>query len=137
MASENQVIAAINQLNTTPSEPKLTMAEFIAKVWKDKVVEIYIGDTYEDLKFEDSTQKSPAILVGKVVAAYAECLILNCAFSDPITCNMQFGNIVALNERGIRTITEIDDTGILKNTFLNIKDGKRIKEALKNSGYVK
>lgn len=137
MASENQVIAAINQLNTTPSEPKLTMAELIAKVWKDKVVEIYIGDTYEDLKFEDSTQKSPAILVGKVVAAYAECLILNCAFSDPRTGNMQFGNIVALNERGIRTITEIDDTGILKDTFLNIKDGKRIKEALKNSGYVK
>lgn len=137
MAHENQFLATIAELNSKPSEPKLTMAEFIAKIWKDRVVEIYIGDTYEDLKFEDSTQKSPAVLVGKIVAAYAECLVLNCAYSDARTGDLRFGNIVALNERGIRTITEIDDNGILKDTFINIKEGKRIKEALKNAGYVR
>ena len=137
MANETQILSAIAELNGNPSEPKLTMAEFLAKVWKDKVVEIYIGDTYEDLKFEDSTQKSPAILVGKIVAAYAECMILNCAFSDQRTGDLRFGNIVALNERGIRTITEIDNTGILKDTFINVKDGKRIKEALKQLGHVR
>jgi hypothetical protein len=135
MANETDFTTVIAALKATPGE-KLTMAELLAKVWAGKIVEIYIGDTYEDLKFEDSTQKVPAILVGKIVAAYAECLILNCAFSDPRTGDLAFGNIVALNERGIRTMTEVDHAGVLKDTFLNIKDGKRIKQAvLKLEGF--
>jgi hypothetical protein len=133
MAHQNDFINVIAELNAS-NEPKISMAELIAKVWKDRVVEIYIGDTYEDIKLDDSTQKSPAILVGKIITAYAECLILNCAYSEPRTGTVQFGNIVALNERGIRTITEIDNNGILKDTFVNIKHGKQLKEAIKSLG---
>jgi hypothetical protein len=133
MANENQFTSIIAELNSKPGE-KLTMAELLAKVWGDKVVEIYIGDTYEDIKLDDTTQKSPAILIGKIIGAYAECLILNCAYSEPRTGAICFGNIVCLNERGIRTVTEIDDSGVLRDTFLHIKQGKRIKEAIKALG---
>jgi hypothetical protein len=135
MASETDFINVIAELNSKPGE-KLTMAELIAKVWGGKVVEIYIGDTYEDIKLDDSTQKVPAILVGKIVCAYAECIVLNCAHTNA-RGDLAFGNIVALNERGIRTITEIDSNGILKDTFLNIKDGKRIKSAMQQLGEIK
>lgn len=128
MANENEFINEINALNANGT--KITFAELIAKVWNDKIVEIYIGDTYEDIKFEDSTQKYPAILVGKVITAYAECLVLNCAYMDPRTKNVKFGNIVCLNERGIRTITEVDSSGILRDTFLNSRDGRIVKDAL-------
>lgn len=128
MAHSNEFVEAINSLK---GEPKLTMAELLAKVWKDKFVEIYIGDTYEDLKSEDSTTKVPSILVGKIIAAYAECIILNCAYNDHITGKISFGNVVCLNERGIRTVTEIDYKGGLKDTFIDIKNSRKIVEAIK------
>ena len=128
MANEKEFVDTINDLNANGDN--ITFAELVAKVWGGKVVEIYIGDTYEDIKFEDSTQKYPAVLVGKVVTAYAECLVLNCAYLDQRTKDVKFGNIVCLNERGIRTITEVDDTGILKDTFLNSRDGKIVKDLL-------
>jgi hypothetical protein len=134
MAHPDQFTEVIAKLNQTPNEPKLTMAELIAKVWAGKFVEIYIGDTYEDIKLEDTTQKVPAILVGQIITAYAECIILNCAYNEPRTGKIAFGNVVCLNERGIRTITEIDLKGGLKDTFLDVKDGPRVLAALREMG---
>lgn len=128
MANEQQFISAIQNLNANGE--KITFAELIAKVWGGKIVEIYIGDTYEDLKQEDSTQKVAAVVIGKVVAAYAECIVLNCAYVDQRTKKMSFGNIVCLNERGIRTVTEVDESGVLKDTFLSSRDCKVVKGLL-------
>jgi hypothetical protein len=130
MATEHEFINTIDLLNS--NNENITFAELVAKVWKNRIVEIYIGDTFEDIKFDDSTQKYPAILVGRVVAAYAECIILNCAYMDQSTKKVRFGNIVCLNERAIRTITEVDESGILRDTFLNSRDGKIVKDALRN-----
>lgn len=125
MAREEEFITAIDEIHASGKD--MTFAELIAKVYKGRVVEIYVGDTFEDVKYDDSTQKYAAVVVGKVVAAYAECIVLNCAYMDQTTKSMQFGNIVCLNERGIRTITEVDDNGILKDTFLSSRDAKIVK----------
>jgi hypothetical protein len=125
MANEHQFIDAIKELHD--NNQQITFAELVAKVWGGKIVEIYIGDTYEDIKFEDSTQKYAAVVIGKVITAYAECLVLNCAYTDQRTKKIQFGNIICLNERGIRTITEVDESGILRDTFLNSRDGRIVK----------
>lgn len=125
MATEQEFVDAINELNAEGKQ--ITLAELIAKVLKDRVVEIYVGDTYEDIKYDDSTQKYAAVLVGKIVTAYAECIVLNCAYTDPVTKEPRLGNIVCLNERAIRTITEVDDTGVLKDTFLSTRDSKIVK----------
>jgi len=126
MANEHQFVNEINALNAAGKQ--ITFAELLAIVWKDKVIEIYIGDTFEDIKFDDSTQKYAAVLVGKVITAYAECLVLNCAYIDQTTKKMQFGNIVCLNERAIRTVTEVDANGILKDTFLSSRDSRVVRE---------
>ena len=107
---------------------KHTFAELIAKIWGNRVIEVYIGDTYEDVRYADSTQKSVAILVGKVVDAYGECLVMNCAYVDQATKKVKYGNIVCLNERSVRTITEVDESGILKDTFLNSRNGSIVKK---------
>lgn len=133
MAHPNEFLEAITDLNKN-SNQKLTMAELIAKVWSGRFVEIYIGDTYEDIKLEDTTQKVPAILIGKIITAYAECIVLNCAYKDTRSGEICFGNVVCLNERGIRTITEIDGNGALKDTFMDPKDGPRIVKALQVLG---
>ena len=125
MASEQEFINAVNEFNA--GDKKRTFAELMSKVWAGKIVEIYIGDTYEDIKFEDSTQKYPAVLVGKIITAYAECIVINCAYVDQGSKSIKFGNIVCLNERSIRTITEVDDKGILKDTFLNSRDARIVK----------
>lgn len=125
MTTEQDFITAIDEAHN--SDKELTLAEIVCKVLKGKVVEVYIGDTFEDIKYDDSTQKYPAVLVGKLITAYAECLILNCAYVDQITKKVKIGNIVCLNERAIRTITVVDETGILKDTFLSSRDGRVIK----------
>lgn len=107
---------------------KHTFAELIHQVWGGKIIEVYIGDTYEDIKYDDSTQKYVAILVGKVIDAYGECLIMNCAYVDQASKTLKYGNIVCLNERSVRTITEVDETGILKDTFLSSRDSKIVKD---------
>ena len=125
MSVEQDFIHVIDEINADGKDH--TFAELIVKVWKNKIVEIYIGDSYEDIKYDDSTQKYAAVVIGKVIAAYAECLVLNCAYIDQQTKTVQLGNIICLNERAIRTITEVDESGILKDTFLSTRDSKIVK----------
>jgi len=125
MSKERDFTKVIDELNGAGED--ITLAELLAKVLKGKIVEIYVGDTFEDVKYDDSTQKCAAVLIGKIVAAYAECLVLNCAYMDQNTKNIKLGNIVCLNERAIRTVTEVDESGILKDTFLSTRDSKIVK----------
>lgn len=125
MAQEEEFIKAIDEVRASGKD--ITFAELIAKTLKGRIVEIYVGDTSEDVKYDDSTKKYAAVVIGKVITAYAECLVLNCAYMDQVTKTMQLGNIVCLNERGIRTITEVDESGVLKDTFLSSRDAKIVK----------
>lgn len=125
MAKETDFITAIDEVNASGKD--ITFAELIAKVYKNKIVEIYVGDTFEDIKYDDSTQKYAAVVIGKVITAYAECLVLNCAYIDQQSKQLKMGNIICLNERAIRTITEVDESGILRDTFLSTRDSKIVK----------
>src|ERR1700722_6370043 len=101
--TEHQFINTINELNAAGKQ--ITFAELIAKVWSGQLVEIYMGDAYEDLKSDDSTTRVAAVVIGRVITAYAECIVLDCAYIDQKTKQAKLGNIICLNERGIRTIS--------------------------------
>ena len=126
MSTEQEFIDSIAEVNA--SGKNITFAELLAKTLLGKVVEVYIGDNYENVNYDDATVNYAAVLIGKVVAAYAECLVLNCVHIDQVTKKYQFGNIVCLNERAIRTITEVDGSGVLRDTFLSTRDSRVIKE---------
>lgn len=44
-----------------------TFAEFIADLFKDKCIEIYLGDSYEQVSTEQISENIPAVFSGKVV----------------------------------------------------------------------
>lgn len=113
-----------SELNKTIDDFQKTgksFAEFIATVFKDKLVEIYVGDSYEEIKFEQTSNKYPAVFCGKIIGAYRECLIIDCAYVDQKTKHLKFGNMLFLSERAIRGLNEVDGNGTLEEMFIRSK----------------
>lgn len=106
-----------------------TFAEFIAHMFENKYIEIYLGDSYEEVSLEQTSTSYPAVFCGKVISAFKECLILNSAHVDKINNKMKLGNIVFINERAIRGLTEIDGSGTMEDLFLRSRESLDIKEA--------
>src|SRR5665213_2449823 len=109
MLSEEYLIRMIEK---TQGSGK-TFAEFLAEIFKDKIIEVYVGDAYEDVSTERISTTYPAVFCGKVVAAYRECLVLNCAFVGQGK-HLQLGNMLFVNERAIRALNEVDGNGTLE-----------------------
>lgn len=123
MPTEKEIVDAVK----THQGSGKTFAEFLAEVFKDKFIEIYVGDSYEDVSTEQVSTTYPAVFCGKVVSAYRECLIVNCAF---VTRNktLALGNIMFINERAIRALNEIDGNGTLEEMMLRSKESLEIRE---------
>lgn len=102
-----------------------TLAEFIATVFKDKFVEIYLGDSYEEISMEQTSQSYPAVFCGKVVAAYKECLVLDSVYVEDK--KLTLGNLVFVSERAIRGLNAIDGKGTLEEMFLRSSESLEIK----------
>lgn len=124
MVSEKQLLETIQQLQGSGR----TFAEFLAEIFKDKFIEVYVGDAYEDVSTEQISTTYPAVFCGKVVAAYRECLILNCAFVGG-NRHLQMGNMMFVNERAIRALNEVDGKGTLEDMMLRSKETLDIKDA--------
>src|SRR5574338_1005235 len=103
-----------------------TLAEFIATIFKDKFVEIYLGDSYEEVSLEQTSQSYPAVFCGKVVAAYKECLVLDSVYVNEAK-TLTLGNLVFLSERAIRGLNAIDGKGTLEEMFLRSSESMEIK----------
>lgn len=103
-----------------------TIAEFLAIIFKDKFIEVYLGDAYEDVSTEQVSTSYPAVLCGKVVAAYRECLILEAAYIDK-SKTLRMGNLLFISERAIRALNQIDGNGILEDMMLRSKESLDIK----------
>jgi hypothetical protein len=117
MVSEKQVTDAIKMLQNSGK----TFAEFLAEIFKDKFIEVYVGDSYEDISTEQVSTPYPAVFCGKVVAAYRECLILNCAFVSPAR-HLKLGNLMFVNERAIRALNAVDGNGTMEDMMLRSKE---------------
>lgn len=103
-----------------------TLAEFIATIFKDKFIEIYLGDSYEEVSMEQTSQAYPAVFCGKVVAAYKECLVLNSVYVNE-SKKLTLGNLVFVSERAIRGLNEIDGRGNMEEMFLRSSESLEIK----------
>ena len=124
MVSEQHLLSTIQQLQGSGK----TFAEFLAEIFKDKFIEVYVGDTYEDVSTEQITTAYPAVFCGKVVAAYRECLVLNCAYVAQ-NRHLAMGNVVFVNERAIRALNEVDGLGTMEDMMLRSKETLDIKQA--------
>lgn len=117
MVTKKEVLSQIELLN---KDRVATYAEFIVDLMKDKFVELYLGDSYEEIKTEQVSVAEPAVFCGKVVAAYKECLVLQSIVMDEKT--MSLGSLVFVNERAIRALSEIDGVSSVSDFFLKSKN---------------
>lgn len=122
MVSEKQLLETIQQLQGSGK----TFAEFLAEIFKDKFIEIYVGDSYEDVSTEQISTTYPAVFCGKVVAAYRECLVINCAYVGQ-SRHLQLGNFLFISERAIRALNEVDGNGTLEDMMLRSKETLDVK----------
>ena len=123
MVTEEFILETVQECNKDRSK---TFAEFIAAVFKDKFIEIYLGDSYEEISTEQVSQSYPAVFCGKVLGAYRECLIMSCAYVSGKQIKM--GNTVFISERAIRGLNEIDGKGVMEDMFLRSRESLDIKE---------
>lgn len=122
--SEEAVHDLVSQFNKT--DRSKTFAEFIATLFSGKFIEIYLGDSYEEVSTEQISTSYPAVFCGKVVAAYKECLILNSVYVNKNKV-LTLGNLVFISERAIRALNEIDGNGIIEDMFLRSSESLEIK----------
>ena len=122
MVSEHEINGLVEQCKGSGK----TFAEFIAELFKDKFIEIYVGDSYEELSVDQVSVSYPAVFCGKVVAAYRECLIINSVFTNKAK-HLQLGNMMFISERAIRALNEIDGNGILQDMMLRSTESLDIK----------
>lgn len=125
MVTEKDVLDVVQECN---KERTKTFAEFIATVFKNKFIEIYLGDSYEEVSTEQISTSYPAVFCGQVVTAYRECLVLNGVYVNQRTKTPSIGNLVFISERAIRGLNEIDGKGIIEEMFLRSKESLDIKE---------
>jgi len=113
-----------------------TLAEFIAVLFKDKFIEIYVGDAYEDVKYEQTSQPYPAVFCGKVISAYKECLVLQAIYVSKEK-HVKLGSLMFLNERAVRCICEISGEFSIQDMMLRSNEAPAIYNAYKNNLSIK
>lgn len=126
MVSEKDIMSTVQQLQGSGK----TFAEFLVELFKDKFIEVYVGDAYEDVSTEQINTAYPAVFCGKVVAAYRECLIINCAYVNQ-SRHLQLGNLMFINERAIRALNEVDGNGTLEDMMLRSRETLDIQNMFK------
>lgn len=130
MVTEKSVLDLIQECNKDRTK---TLGEFIGTLFKDKFIEIYLGDSYEEVSLEQTSTAYPAVFCGKVVGAYRECLVINSVFVDEDR-KLQLGHLMFINERAIRGLNEvIEGNGIIEDMFLRSKETSKIKRHFINT----
>jgi hypothetical protein len=127
MVNEKTIQDTVQNLQGTGK----TFAEFLAEIFKGQFIEVYVGDAYEDISTEQVSTTYPAVFCGIVIAAYRECLILNCAFVGP-NRHLQMGNMMFINERAIRALNAVDGKGTVEDMMLRSKETLDIKAAFQH-----
>ncbi len=118
----------INNIKSTVGELQgsgKTFAEFLSVLFKDKYLEIYLGDSYEEVSTEQVSTAFPAVICGKVISAYRECLIIE-AFTFSKSRGSRKGNIMFLSERSIRALNELGGDFVLQDMLLRSRESTEI-----------
>jgi hypothetical protein len=108
-------------------------SDILVTRFKGKVIEIYIGDQYETLNFEDSSQPQNCIIYGRLLDILDRFILLDCFFIDK-NHNLKTNNLIYINLFQIRVMTELNSNGSLSDIFLSAKDSEKIKKALMQAG---
>jgi hypothetical protein len=130
MIPQDQLDSMIERMKEINSHRKghATIAEFWYELFKDKYVEVYLGDAYETVSTEQVSTPYPTIFFGKVIAAYKECLVIEGAYIDRRNNVSKMGKQIFISERSVRGLCEVDGNGIIDDIFLRSREAFLLKE---------
>lgn len=103
-----------------------TFAEHILEELKDKLVEIMIGESYEELALDQISNNYPAIIVGKIINAFGNILVLECLYIKGK--EIKSGKKIYINDFSIKVLTEVDGFCNLEDLLMRGNDAKLIKK---------
>lgn len=105
--------------------------DLLIEKYKNSIVEIYIGDQFSSLNYEDHSIQQNATIFGRLIDILDRFLILDCFYVDPRSGEVRSGNLVLVNSFQIRAMTDInEDNGSLDDVFLNARSVVKIKKYL-------
>ena len=103
-----------------------SFVESVAAKLKGKIVEIYLGDVYEQINLTDVTINVNGTIVGKLIDADGDCLEMDCHYVDQDSKIPHMSNTIYINSYNIKAITEINGSGVLSDIFTKPKLSRKI-----------
>lgn len=113
-------IKLLNELNTS------TYVESVAELLKNEVVEVYIGESYESIKLDQSEYNTPAVIICRILGGHKDCLMvqmLHADENDKKTLSTSY-----INGWSIKLIKKVDGNN-LEASFLTSKKTPAFKKA--------
>lgn len=122
MLTESQLHSTIESFQGSGK----SFAEFIAELFKGKMVEIYLGDSYEEVSTEQISVSYPAVFCGEVIGAYKECLVIKTAYIFGKANKRKDGNLMCISERAIRALNEIGGDSSIDDVFMRSRNSAEL-----------
>lgn len=96
---------------------------------KGKLLEISIGDEYEELQMSDHVKKVNGVIYGILRDIIDDFLVLDCYY---LTAKGELadGNVVYINSWAIKVFTEVKPKGCLNDVLLSSSHTRRMKTML-------
>lgn len=107
-----------------------TYAESLGYLLSGQIVEIYLGETYEQIKMEQSDENNPAILVGKILEGHGNVLVVEAAaFRNR---RIDHYRKVYINDYSIKFICVLEPSNVgATNIFMDSREAGRIYNEIK------
>jgi len=96
---------------------------------KGELVEVSVGDDYEDIVLSDTTKKVNGVIFGVLEDIVDDFMILNSLYVNK-DGEIKTGNIVYINIFQIKIFTKIKSQGSLNDVLLSSAHSRRIKQLL-------
>lgn len=101
--------------------------ETILPLLQNKYVEVYIGDTYEELSFSDHSQMVNGVIYGKLLTVIGDFFVLDTFYVDKKDGEVKSGNIIFINSWHIAALSPVDDNGSMADALLSVSHINKIR----------
>lgn len=97
---------------------------------KGKYVELYIGDQFHTLSYDEISRPENSTIYGKIVEVLDRFVVIDCFYIHKQTGELSAGNLCFINTFQIRAMSMIDNTGSLDDIFLCATHVSKVKKAI-------
>jgi hypothetical protein len=96
---------------------------------KDELIELCIGDDYEELVMSDNVRKVNGSIFGYCRDIVGDFVVVDCFFVNKRN-EVVPGNRVYINSWSIKAITKVKSNGSLNDVFMSSADARKLKAML-------